>query len=191
MSRGLFLAILGAGGEILDPGGQNMIVAKARQRDLTCADPYQYTATQAIAEAVRAFKKDNPSLPVIMEGDSCGANVLAYLIAALAPIQIDYAGFIQASMYCNFNYPPIKPNCGIARIFYSDFAHTGGLGTFVPQPESVPAKPIIRNGWHVVNGGKTLYRADYIPAAHPDDQDVANVQNPMFADIDGILTVAA
>lgn len=193
MSKGIFIAIFGAGGFALDPaGGQRTIAQKAISRGLTCrAEPYDYTDTQTICDAVRAFAKANPALPIFLEGDSCGANVLTQLIADLAPLTIAAAFPIQASMYCNFNYPGIKSNCERFLGFYSDFALTGGLGTFIAQPESVPAKPVIRGPWHVVNGGKTLYQMRHVPAPHPDDQDVANVQNPIFIVVDDVLAAQA
>lgn len=192
MSRGLLITVFGQGGYRLDPAnGMRAIAAKGIARGLTCrAEPYDYTDRPVIVSVVRQYAKANPGKPIFFAADSCGANLIAQLIADLAPIKIDYAAPIQASMYCNFDYPKIKANCARIRVFYSDVAHTAGLGTFIPQPELVPAKPVIRGGWHVVNNGATLWRADYVPAFHPDDDDVANVQSPIFADIDAILAAA-
>ena len=177
MSNGLFVSILGLGGSWLDPvGGQAAIVVEARKRGLTVLGPFQYTDTQAIYDAVRSFAKANPGLPIFIEGDSCGANVIQQIIADLAPLRIDYVCFIQASVYCNFNYPDIKANCRKALVIFSDWAHTGGLGVFIPKLEA---------------GNKTtIYRQKYIPAAHPDDGDPV-VHAMLFADVDAILNERA
>lgn len=192
MTKGLFIPVFGLGGSELDPGGQAEIIQKAKARDLSCPDTaYQYTDTQAIQDAILAFVKAYPGLPIFSEGDSCGANVQSQILAYCAPIKIDLVGCIQASQYCNFNYPNIGPNCKRIMIFYSSWILTGGLGVFIPQPQSVPANPIVRGDWHVVNNGQTLYQARYVPAPHPDDQDVVNVQNPFFAAVDQILAEQA
>lgn len=190
MSNGLFIAVLGAGGTVLDPGGQAQIVASAKQRGLDVArSPYQYTDTQNIYDDVRAFAKAYPTAPIILEGDSCGANVLQQIIADLAPLKIALAFFCQASLYCNFNYPDIKANCARARVIYSD-GRTLGLGQFVPKPEVLPSKPVVMDGWEVCNNGATLYRQNFIPAPHPDDNDPA-VQALLFADVEAILEAIA
>jgi hypothetical protein len=177
MTKGLFISIFGAGGSWLDPvGGQRAIVAQAKTRDLVVLGPFQYTDTQAIFDAIVGFARANPGLPIFTEGDSCGANVIQQIIADLAPIKVDYACFIQASVYCNFDYPDIKPNCGKALVIFSDWAHTGGLGVFIPKLEA---------------GNKTtVYRQKYIPAAHPDDGDPL-VHTLLFADVDAILNAYA
>ena len=191
---GLFISIYGAGGSWLDPvGGQVAIVAAAIKRGWTArAIPYNYTDVNAIIETCVAFARANPSKPITIEGDSCGANVIQLLVAALKArgVAVRYVCFVQASFYCNRDstgaqYPNIQDNCARARVIFSDWAHTGGLGVFVPQPESVPEKPIIVGGWQRVNDGKTLYRQDYVPAAHPDDQDPV-VHQMLFADLDAI-----
>lgn len=177
MTKGLFVAILGAGGSWLDPvGGQAAIVAEAKTRNLTVAGPFEYTDTQAIFDTISAFAKSNPGLPIFIEGDSCGANVIQQLISDLRLVQIDYACFIQASVYCNFNYPDIKANCRKALVIFSDWAHTGGLGVFIPKLE--------------VGNKTTIYRQKYIPAAHPDDGDPL-VHTLLFADVDAILSERA
>lgn len=172
-TRGLFIAIFGAGGSMLDPsGGQATIVTEAKKRGLTVLGPFQYTDTQSIYDAIKDFAKNNPGLPIFLEGDSCGANVLQQIIADVAPIKIAYACFIQASEFCNFNYPGIRSNCLKALVIFSDWEHTGGLGIFVPPLDA---------------GNKTtIYKQKFIPAAHPDDNDPV-VQNLLFADVDAIL----
>lgn len=179
MTKGLFVSILGLGGSFLDPiGGQAAIVTEAKKRDLTVTGPFQYTDTQTVFDTIRNFAKTNPGLPIFIEGDSCGANVLAQIIADLQSVKvsIDYACFIQASVYCNFDYPDIKSNCRKALVIFSDWAHTGGLGVFIPKLEA---------------GNKsTVYKQKYIPATHPDDQDPV-VHNLLFGDVDAILNTVA
>lgn len=187
--KGLFIAIYGQGGYHLDPvGGQRLIVQKALSRGLQArTEPYDYTDRPTIVGAIRSFNRLFPNLPIFIEGDSCGANVLQQLIADVRPVPIAGAYFIQASIYCNFDYPNIKDNCHRALVFYSD-ARTAGLGQFVPRPEIMPTDPKQADGdWHLANAGKTWYCTKFVPAMHPDDQDVANVQNPIFTDVDKVL----
>jgi len=194
MSKGLFIAIYGLGGNMLDPaGGEATINAKAAARGLTVhSQPYAYTDTQAMVDEINAYRKAEPGKPLFIAGDSCGANVIPYIIAKTPNATYDLAAMIQASMYCNNSpeggqYPLIKKNCSRALVYYSSFALTGGLGCFQPQPETVPSKPqIVANGWHVVNGGSTLYQAIYRPAPHPDDQDPL-IHGAIFAVVDGVL----
>jgi hypothetical protein len=115
--------------------------------------------------------------------------VLAFLIANIGSIKISLASFIQASIYCNFDYSPIQANCQKALIIYSNAALTGGLGIFIPQLQVMPTDPnlVDKDGWHLGNKGATRYKQLYVPALHPDDQDVANVQNPIMAVVDQIL----
>jgi len=190
--KGLFIPVFGLGGTALDPGGQAQFIGKAKARRLECPDvAYQYTDTQAIQATILSFARRFPHLPIFSEGDSCGANVQAQILANCAPIKLDLVGCVQASQYCNFNYPNIGANCKRIMIFYSSWVLTGGLGVFIPQPASVPTSPVVRGDWHIVNGGSTLYQARYVPAPHPDDQDVTNVQNPFFSVVDAILTDSA
>ena len=198
MSKGLFIAIYGLGGNMLDPaGGEATINAKAAARGLTVhSTPYAYTATQAIVDEIAAYMKAEPGKPLFICGDSCGANVIPYIIAKTPSASYELACMIQASMYCNTSpeggqYPPIKQNCRRALVYYSSFALTGGLGCFQPQPETVPAKPqIVANGWHVVNDGSTLYQAIERDRPHPDDQDPA-IHTAIFAVVDGVLSEMA
>lgn len=188
-TKGLFVPIYGQGGWHLDPvGGQRLIAQKATARGLQCrAEPYDYTDRPVIVQLIRSFHRLYPGLPIFIEGDSCGANVLQQLIADVAPVEIAGAYFIQASVFCNFNYPNIKDNCRRALVIYSD-ARTAGFGQFVPRPEVLPTDPNASDGeWHLANNGKTWYCTKFVPAMHPDDQDVANVHNPIFADIDKAL----
>jgi hypothetical protein len=194
MSRGLFIAIYGLGGNVLDPaGGEATINAKAAARDLTVhSRPYDYTAWQAIVSEILAYTKAEPGKPIFAAADSCGANILPFIMSKVPAVSFELACMIQASMYCNNSpeggqYPPIKKNCRRALVYYSSFALTGGLGCFQPQPETTPPKPqIVANGWHVMNGGSTLYQAIYRPAPHPDDQDPI-IHGAIFAVVDGVL----
>lgn len=195
--KGLFVAIYGWLGQAADPaGGQTRMIQRAQALGFECpiaeggkvALPFAYNDSFGIVKAVKVFREKNASLPIVLEGDSCGANVIAQLVAWLSPIEVVYAAMIQPSTYCNFNYPNIAGTCKRARIFYSDFAHTGGLGTFIPQPQITPrVAQIDAKGWHLVNNGKTLYRADYVPAFHPDDEDISHVQDPIFSDLKELL----
>ena len=166
--------IYGMGGSILDPaGGMTTLMAKIKALGVITPNvPWDQANIQAVADAVKSHP---PDAPIFLVGDSCGANKAPWVAAAVAPRKIAYIACIQASVYCNENCPPIGTNVEQALVIYSDWAHTGGLGCFIPPPAP---------------GNKTTkYRQVYVPAAHPDDDDVLRVQNPIIADIKKILGI--
>lgn len=174
VTKGFCGTVYGAGGSMLDPiGGMATINQKAAALGLKVApQPYDYTDGQDVADRIRQFPL---AVPIFLIGDSCGANRLSWIANAVAPRKVNlYA--IQASVYCNSGCPPIGTNVDNALIIFSDWAHTGGLGVYIP--------PLAEGNKH------TNYRQLYVPAIHPDDNDVLRVQNPIFADIKKILAAA-
>ena len=167
--------IYGLGGSILDPaGGMATLMARIKKLGVTTPQaPWDEKNIEAVANAVKAHPAD---AAVILVGDSCGANKAPWVAAAVRPRKIAYMACIQASEYCQEGCPDIPDNVEEAFVIYSDWVHTGGLGTYVP----------IRAAGNKV----TKYRQSYVPAAHPDDQDVRRVQNPILADIKRILGVS-
>jgi hypothetical protein len=168
--------IYGLGGSMLDPaGGMATLMAKiAALGVIVPAQPWDQANIQAVADAIKSHEPD--ALQFIV-GDSCGANKAPWVAAAVSPRQIVYIACIQASVYCQTGCPDIPANVGQALVIYSDYVHTGGLGCYIPI---------------LAAGNKaTKYRQSFVPAAHPDDWDVANVQNPILADIRRILDDAA
>jgi hypothetical protein len=168
--------IYGLGGSMLDPaGGMATLMAKiAALGVITPAVPWDETNIQAVADAVNSHPAD---ALVFLVGDSCGANKAPWVAAAVAPRKIAYIACIQASVYCNENCPPIGTNVEQALVIYSDWEHTGGLGTYIPPP--APGNTV------------TKYKQVYVPAFHPDDNDVLRVQDPILADIRAILQAAS
>lgn len=167
--------IYGLGGSMLDPaGGMATLNQKIHALGVDVADkPWDQTDVQGVADFI---KKLPPDASVFLVGDSCGANKAPWVAAAVAPRKIAYIACIQASTYCNDGCPAIGPNVGKALVIFSDWAHTGGLGVFIPP---------------LATGNKTTkYRQKFIPAAHPDDQDPV-VQNMVLADIKAILAAQA
>lgn len=170
--------IYGLGGAQLDPpGGMATLQQKiaALGVDVNPGGPWD----QANIEAVAGYLKTLPAaVALFIVGDSCGANKAPWAAAAIAPRKVAYIACIQASIYCQQNCPDIPPNVGEALVIYSDYVHTGGLGCYIPRPAD--------------GNTATRYRQSFVPAFHPDDQDAANVQEPILADIKRILaTVAA
>jgi len=168
--------IYGLGGSMLDPaGGMATLESKIATLGVqTAAQPWDQNNVEALA----AFLKTLPSETLIfIIGDSCGANKAPWVAAELAPRPVAYIACIQASVYCQTNCPDITSNVGQAFIVYSDWAHTDGLGCYIP----------IRAAGNTT----TKYRQSFVPAAHPDDWDVANVQDPILKDIQAILDNAA
>jgi hypothetical protein len=182
----------GLGGVDLDPpGGQRLILQKGHAMGLIVPPaPFSQATPQDMAAWL---KKQSEDTLLFIEGDSCFANKVAWVAAEVYPRKIAGLYSIQASIYCNTGCPHIGPNVERALIIYSDFIHTGGLGTYIPIPEIMPDHPMPElykpadSGWHLANKGKTLYRRIYVPAHHPDDEDVERVQNPIFADIRAVL----
>jgi hypothetical protein len=174
MTQAYCECIYGAGGSMLDPvGGMATLMAKiAALGVVTPAVPWDEENIEAVAAAVRKHPAD---ALVMLIGDSCGANKAPWVAAAVAPRKIAYIGCIQASAYCNEGCPPIGANVGQALVIFSDWAHTGGLGVFVP--------PL------AAGNTTTKYRQVYVPATHPDDNDVLRVQNPIIADIKKIIGI--
>jgi hypothetical protein len=168
-------AIYGMGGSILDPaGGMATLLAKIKAFGVDGpAQPFQEENIQQVADAVKAQASDTQ---IIIVGDSCGANKAPWVAAAVRPRRIAYMACIQASVYCQAGCPDIPDNVDEAFIVYSDWAHTGGLGTYIPVCETTPN-----------NDGKTRYRQSYVPAFHPDDNDVLRIQQPIIADIKRII----
>ncbi|HEX4410465.1 MAG TPA: hypothetical protein VH206_16960 [Xanthobacteraceae bacterium] len=173
--------IYGLGGSVLDPaGGMATLMAKIKALGVITPNvPWDQANIQAVADAVNKHPAD---AMVFLIGDSCGANKAPWVAAAVYPRKISYMACIQASVYCQNGCPDIPNNVQQAFVIYSDYVHTGGLGCYIP----------IRAAGNTV----TRYRQAYVAAPHPDDNDVANVQNPILADIKNLLdthpaTVAA
>lgn len=175
MIAGYYACLFGLGGSVLDPaGGMRTISQKCAALGLQGQlEPWQYTDVFAI----EAWIKPLPVLaPLFLIGDSCGANRLTWLARAIAPRKVTGLYPIQASTYCRNSSPDddaIGPNVENAIVIFSDWAHTGGLGIFVA--------PL------AAGNDKTKYTQKFVPAPHPDDQDVANVQNPIFASIKALM----
>jgi len=163
------------GGSILDPAG-GLAILNARIGRLGIrvrSSPWAMGDVEAIAKEIK--KRADGSLTFLI-GDSCGANRLPLIASMVFPRKVAYIGCIQASIYCQAGCPHIGHNVENAHIFYSDFAHTMGLGTYIPVCLDPPN-----------NRGATQYVQSYVPAAHPDDNDVERVQNPILNDIKRIL----
>ena len=190
MSKGLYVTVFGAGGSMLDPaGGMRTISQKCAARGLVGQlEPYNYTDT-AMVDWIKSQPAD---LPLFLIGDSCGANRLPWIADAIAPRKVTGMFPVQASIYCNAGCPTIGANVENALIIYSDWAHTGGLGVFIAQLAEMPTDPNLADGgWHLGNKGHTRYKQLFVPAPHPDDNDVAGVQDPIFSTIDQLLAAAA
>jgi acetyl esterase/lipase len=155
-------------------------------------EPYDYTNAQAIVDWIKTLPQ---GVQIFLIGDSCGANILAWIAAEVAPRKLAGIFPVQASVYCNSNCPPIGANVENASIVFSDWVHTGGLGVFQPPllvpPTLAEGEDLYDGKWRVGNNGKTKVRYLYVPAAHPDDNDVSYVQNPIFACIKQIQNEAA
>jgi hypothetical protein len=187
--QGYCECIYGLGGSALDPvGGLATLARKIAALGINTPPPYDEGNIQAVADAIK--KTPAPTL-LAVGGDSCGANRSPWVAAATYPRKIDYMFCIQASQYCNDGCPPIGDNVAEVCVFYSDLASTLGLGTFKPPlatPPVVGAGEDLYDGKiRVGNNGKTRVRYLYVSAAHPDDQDVARVQDPIIADIKRIF----
>ena len=176
MTQAYCECIYGLGGSMLDPaGGMATLMAKIKALGVVTPDvPWDQANIQAVADAVKLHPAGALQFLV---GDSCGANKAPWVAAAVAPRKIAYIACIQASVYCQTGCPDIGDNVDQAFVIYSDYVHTGGLGCYIP---------ILSPG-----NKHTKYRQSFVPAAHPDDWDVANVHNPILADITQILSGAA
>lgn len=172
MSKPYVACIYGMGGSMLDPaGGMAALLAKIKALGCDGPDqPFDEDNIEAVAEAIKSQPAD---APIIIVGDSCGANKAPWVAATVRPRRIAYMACIQASAYCNAGCPPIGDNVDEAFIIFSDWAHTAGLGVFIPPPAA--------------GNRTTKYRQQYVPAAHPDDNDVQRVQEPILADIKRIM----
>jgi len=170
-----YACLYGLGGSILDPaGGMATISQKCTALGLDGQlTPWQYTDAQAVSDWIKTLPKTDP---LFLIGDSCGANRLTWIAASVFPRIVTGLYPIQASIYCknsDNDDDEIWANVQNAIVIFSDWAHTGGLGVFVATPKA---------------GNKTTnYQQKYVPAPHPDDQDVANVQDPIFASIKALL----
>lgn len=184
--------VLGAGGSLLDPGGMAKINNWYLSQGFTGQSaPWDYTNYGAIIDDIRSL---SDVTFIALTGDSCGGNILAAIASRCGNKKITYMNVIQASIYCNRlsngqSIPAIGGNVGRVRITYSD-GETFGLGEFIPPPVQVPAKPIIRAGWHIVNGGQTEYVANFLPRPHPDDNDPLVIKRLQF-DVRELLAKAA
>lgn len=168
--------IYGMGGSMLDPAG-GMATLFAKIRALGIEGPSQPFQEEDILRVVAALKSLPNETKIFIIGDSCGANRAPYVAAAIRPAHVAYMACIQASIYCTAGCPPIGDNVDEAHIFYSDWAHTEGLGTYIPVCQHPPN-----------NNGKTLYRQSYVPAVHPDDNDVLRVHIPILNDIKRVMS---
>lgn len=167
--------IYGLGGSMLDPaGGMATLNLKIKALGVDVApQPWDQSNIELVSNYMKQLTLETQ---LFIVGDSCGANKAPWVAAALAPRKVAYIACIQASEYCQEGCPPIGTNVGEAFIIYSDWAHTGGLGVYIP----------IRAKGNLL----TRYRQKYVPAPHPDDNDVLNVQNPILADIKRLLASA-
>jgi hypothetical protein len=193
MNQAYCECIYGLGGAALDPvGGLATLARKIAALGIVTPPPYDEGNIQLVANAIKNLPA---AAPLIVGGDSCGANRSPWVAAAIYPRRIDYMFCIQASDYCNEGCPPIGDNVGEVCVFYSDLASTFGFGTFKPplaMPPTVgPGEDLYDGKTRVGNNGKTRIRYLYVSAPHPDDQDVQRVQNPILADIRRIIAMPA
>lgn len=186
--------IYGLGGSSLDPaGGLATLQRKIAALGIHVPGvPWNENDIEAVATHVKLHP---PGSIVIIGGDSCGANKSPWVAQAVYPKRVDLMFCIQASEYCNDGCPPIPDNVAAAIVFYSNALLTGGLGTFKPPlavPPVVAANEDLYDGKiRLGNNGKTWVQYLYVPAPHPDDADVANVQTPILDAIKAILNNAA
>lgn len=186
VAPGYFGCVYGLGGSMLDPAG-GMATLETKGGVLpgmtTAAQPWDQNNVQGLADHIKALPA---STQIFLTGDSCGANKLPWVAAAISPLKVSGMWPIQASVFCNAGCPPIGSNVQEATVVFSDYIHTGGLGVFcapLEVPPVVAAGETIDDGKvRVGNNGHTKIRYVYIPAAHPDDQDPV-VQDMVIAGI--------
>ena len=87
------------GGYYLDPGGATQIHKEINALKGTfCPLPFQYTECDKVAYQIKHLALDEI---IVVSGDSCGANRLAWIAAAVYPRKIALLYVINASIYCN------------------------------------------------------------------------------------------
>jgi len=174
MTKVICIDILGMGGWHLDPArGQLQIVRRLRDEGVDVVPPFD-PADPAIASAVAAEYKANPSASYMYVGDSCGANRFSWLQAYLPQIKWRYAALIQPSLYCNTGCPPIGGTVKEVDCFFTGFLTwpLPGLGSYKPQPAVPPPGGINYSALNVCNHGMTtIMYYDQRIHVHPGDDD--------------------
>ena len=170
--------VLGMGGWALDPAsGQLKITRRIHDLGVTVVPPFDPKYAVDVPPAVHKV----PRTEVLLYcGDSCGANLFAWVLAEVPDRIFDYAALIQASLYCNKNCPPIGANVKEVDVYYAPFITwpLPGLGNYKPQPVNTldkngVAQTLRYPGSYWVNNGKT--KINYISVqthVHPGDDNV-------------------
>jgi hypothetical protein len=175
-----FIYLLGMGGMMFEtPGGAITIRRKVNALHGTyCPLLLEYTDQDKAAALIR---EAHPDEKIMLAGDSCGGNRIAYVAAAVYPRPIEYMAVINASMWCNLNCPPVPDNVKEVYDVYGGF-QTFGLSQFETPLQVPPPKWDFNDGKNrigVGNHGKTKITYKYVDAPHPDDWDVIHVHDPI------------
>lgn len=144
---------------------------------------------------VAAYIATRPRDEIILyAADSCGANKFAWVASKLKSLgrKVHYAALIQPSTWCNAGEPNIPDNVEEFVNIYASAILTLGLGNKKVQPVNTLNEHGVHQtlrypGNYQVNNGRTLARYVYVNDVHPGDTDVANVQNPILADIKRVI----
>jgi hypothetical protein len=174
--RAVLKYVFGLGGRKLDPvnGAALFLRRVALIEGVSVTAPYSQATPQLVVDAIKRLP---PTMPLILIGDSCGGNKLAWIAQQIYPRRVAFMGIIQASWWCQYSWiPPIDDNVDEMLCIYSSWWKTGGFGVY---------KPRVAPG-----NARTRTRYIYVNDLHPGDDDVTGVQNPLLVDITRIVGAA-
>ena len=168
--------VFGLVGKQLDPenGAALFLRRAALIKGVSVAAPYSQATPQLVVDAIKRLPL---TVPLVLVGDSCGGNKLAWIAQKVYPRRIAFMGIIQASWWCQYSWiPPIGDNVEEMLCIYSSWWKTAGFGVYKPRLAT--------------NNTRTRPRYIYVNDLHPGDDDVTGVQNPLLADIARIVGAA-
>jgi hypothetical protein len=159
----------GLGNAVTDTAsGEPALAVRVRSLGVKVPPIWNYTDQPAAARAIEGIPEDTLLFAIAI---SCGANGLAYLLQLCRKRVFAGVYAIAPSVYCNSGQPAIGDNAPNFWVFNGPWVSLPfpGLSAYQPQrAEGSKAPPIVRR--------KSA-------ASHPCDFDVANVQDPIIADI--------
>jgi hypothetical protein len=159
----------GLGDGATDPSsGEPLLMTKIKALGVTVPPIFDYTAQQAGVDYIAKLPK---SEIIFLCAISCGANRLPIVATALGSRKFAGMYMIAPSIYCNAGCPDVPDNAPNTWVFNGPWylAIPPGLSSYKPNRIAGSKQPDIIRRWS--------------QTWHPCDSDVANVQNPILADI--------